>query len=160
EVTSAAMATLRRPSPSIARAVAARSSPEERSYGVDASLARAMSETATSTPSRASASAIARPRPRAAPVTSAIFPVSSIAAPLVGSADRVEARDVAPHDQRGHVVRALVGVHGLEVHHVADHRVLVHDAVGAQDVAREARDLERDADVVALRERDLLGAHA
>src|SRR5439155_189085 len=37
------------------------------------------------------------------------------------------------------VVRALVGVDGLEVQHVADDRVLVHDAGRAQDVARQPR---------------------
>jgi hypothetical protein len=58
------------------------------------------------------------------------------------------------------VVRALVGVDRLEVHHVADDVVLVGDAVAAVHVAGDARDVERLAAVVALDQRDHLGALA
>ena len=51
------------------------------------------------------------------------------------------------------IVRALVGVHGLQVHHVANDVVVVHDAVAAVNVPREARDLERLAARVALEDR-------
>src|SRR5256714_2384331 len=55
------------------------------------------------------------------------------------------------------IVRALVGVHHLEVYHVAHHAELVRDAVAAQHVAREARDLQRLAAGVALHDRGDLG---
>src|SRR5262249_12161882 len=71
-------------------------------------------------------------------------------------AERVEARDVAADDQRVDVVRPLVGVDRLEIHHVPDDRVLVHDAGGAQDVAPEPGAVERHLHVVHLRHRDLL----
>ncbi len=40
-------------------------------------------------------------------------------------------RDVLPNDQRVDIVRALVGLHRLQVGHVAEDRILVGDAVGA-----------------------------
>ncbi|MEY3262096.1 MAG: hypothetical protein RLZZ620_1147 [Pseudomonadota bacterium] len=55
------------------------------------------------------------------------------------------------------IVGALVGVHRLQVRHVAHHRVLVEDAVGAVDVAGGAGDLQGDVDVVHLGQGDLLG---
>ena len=77
---------------------------------------------------------------------------SALAAPsLVGG----DPRDPLAEDQRVDVVGALVGLHGLEVHHVAADRVLVGDAVRAEHVARHARDLERPVDVVALAHRDV-----
>ena len=53
-----------------------------------------------------------------------------------------------------HIMRALVGVHGLEIHHMADHMILVGDAVAAMHVAGEAGDLQRLAAVVALHQGD------
>src|SRR2546430_699561 len=76
-----------------------------------------------------------------------------------GLADRVQPGDVAPDDEGVHVVRALVGADRLQVQHVADHGVLIHDPVGAEDVAREPRGLEGGRDVRPLGERDLLGTH-
>ena len=48
------------------------------------------------------------------------------------------------------IVRALVGVDHLQVHHVADHAVFVADAIAAQHVARHAGDVERLAARVSL----------
>src|SRR5947208_9854352 len=62
-----------------------------------------------------------------------------------------------PEYQGVYIVRALVGVHHLEVYHVAHHAELVRDAVAAQHVAREARDLQRLAAGVALHDRGDLG---
>src|SRR5258705_4641469 len=76
----------------------------------------------------------------------------------VSDAERVEARDVTPHDEHVDIVRALVGVDGVEIHHVANDGVLVHDAGGAQDVAGQARGVERHLDIVHLGQRDLVGA--
>ncbi len=42
-----------------------------------------------------------------------------------------------------HVVRALVGVHHLEVDHVARDAELIRDAIAAQHVAGGAGDVER-----------------
>src|SRR2546426_8382397 len=70
--------------------------------------------------------------------------------------ERVEARDVPPDDEGMDVVRALVRVDRLQIHHVTDHRVLVNDSGGAQDVARQPGGVERHLDVVHLRHRDLL----
>src|SRR5262249_34376512 len=75
------------------------------------------------------------------------------------SAERVVSGDVLADDEPVHVFRPLVRVHGLEVQHVADDGILVDDAVGAEDVARLAGDVERRADVVHLRLADMLGAH-
>ena len=55
---------------------------------------------------------------------------------------------------------ALVGEHRLQVVHVPDHRVLQRDAVGAQDGAGGAADLQRLPHVVELAEADLLRAQA
>src|SRR5258706_15502661 len=56
---------------------------------------------------------------------------------------RRDARLRAAQDQGVDVVRALVGVDGLEVHDVADHVVFVGDAVAAGHVARHPPDSER-----------------
>src|SRR5262245_5556801 len=72
--------------------------------------------------------------------------------------ERVEASDVAADDQRVDVVRALVRVDRLQIHHVPDDRVLVHDAGRAQDVARQSGAVERHLHVVHLRHRHLLRA--
>jgi len=70
---------------------------------------------------------------------------------------RGDARDVLAEDERVDVVRAFVGRDGLEVTEVAHDRVFERDAVAAEDVAADARGLERDADVVALDHRDVRG---
>src|SRR5213079_1257927 len=62
-----------------------------------------------------------------------------------------------PQYQGVDIVRALVGVDHLEVDHVAHDAELVRDAVAAQHVAREARDLQRLAAGVALHDRGDLG---
>ena len=50
------------------------------------------------------------------------------------------------------VVRAFVGDHRFQVHHVAHDGVVVGDAVGAQDVARDAGTFQGHPHVVALDE--------
>src|SRR6266850_8454832 len=71
--------------------------------------------------------------------------------------ERVEPGDVAADDQGVDVVRTLVGIHGLQIHHMANDRVLVHDSGGPHDVTGQARGVERHLAVVHLRHRDLLG---
>ena len=66
----------------------------------------------------------------------------------------------APQDQGVDVVGALVGVDRLEIQDVADHVVLVRDAVAAVHVAGGARDLQRLAAAVALDQRDHLRRRA
>src|SRR5437763_11969053 len=66
-----------------------------------------------------------------------------------------QAGDLPADDQRVDVVRPLVGVDRLQVEHVADDRVLGGDAVAAEDLPRQARAIQGDADVVALGHRDL-----
>src|SRR5262245_33622230 len=78
---------------------------------------------------------------------------------VLPSAERVIPGDVLADDQAVHILGPLVGVHRLQVQHVADDGILVDDAVGAEDVARLACDVERGADVVHLRHADLLGTH-
>src|SRR5271170_5674699 len=56
----------------------------------------------------------------------------------------------AAQDQGMNVVGSLVGIHGLEIHHVADHVVFVDDAVAAVHVAGHARDVQRLAGGIAL----------
>src|SRR5271166_903071 len=70
------------------------------------------------------------------------------------SKERLQARLRASQDQRVNVVRALVGVHGLEVREVAHDLVFDLDAVAAVHVARGSRDVERLSAVVALDHRD------
>src|SRR5690606_29779833 len=72
---------------------------------------------------------------------------------LMSARERLDAGLRAPEYEGVNVVRALVGVDHLEVHEVADHAVLVGDAVAAVHVARHARDLERLAARVALHDR-------
>ena len=55
------------------------------------------------------------------------------------------------------IVGALIGVNCFEVHHVADHVVLVGDAVAAVHVVGGAGDVEHLAAIVALQQRDHLG---
>src|SRR5216684_7405131 len=71
-----------------------------------------------------------------------------------------DARLGTPQDQGMDVVSALIGVDRLEVHHVADHVVLVRDAVAAMHVAGGAGDVERLAAIVALQDRDHFGGVA
>ena len=52
--------------------------------------------------------------------------------------ERVDPRNALPDNQRVHVVRAFVGLHRLQVQHVAHDGVVVGDAVGSEDVAGEA----------------------
>src|SRR6266480_6990083 len=59
----------------------------------------------------------------------------------------------AAEDQGVDVVRAFVGIDHLQVDDVADDAELVGDAVAAQHIAREARDLQRLAARVALHDR-------
>src|SRR5207302_4007130 len=66
----------------------------------------------------------------------------------------------APEDERVDIVRAFVGIDHLQVDDVADDAELVGDAVAAQHIAREARDLERLATRVALHDRGDLGRGA
>src|SRR5579862_9380781 len=56
----------------------------------------------------------------------------------------------APEDQGVDVVGALVGVDGFEVHDMADDVEFVVDAVAAMHVARQPRDLQSLAAIVAL----------
>src|SRR6266851_5215100 len=67
--------------------------------------------------------------------------------------------DIAAEDERLNVVSALISVDGFEVQHVTNHWVLVHDAVGAEHVARHPCDLQRRIDVVAFSERYLFRTH-
>ncbi len=66
--------------------------------------------------------------------------------------DRVEARDLAGHDQGLDAVRALEGEDRLHVGVLAGDVVLEQDPVAAEDVARRADDLARLGGVVHLRE--------
>src|SRR6266850_2999393 len=71
--------------------------------------------------------------------------------------ERIYPRDIAADDQGVDVVRTLIGIHGLQIHHMANDRVLVHDSGGPHDVTGQARGVERHLAVVHLRHRDLLG---
>ena len=64
--------------------------------------------------------------------------------------------DGRPDDQRMDVVGTLVGLDRFQIHHVAHDGVVVGDAVGAEDVAREPCALQRHPDVVPLSHRDVV----
>ena len=57
------------------------------------------------------------------------------------------------------VMRALIGVHRLQILRVADDVIFASDAVTAVHVARDAGDIERLAAIVALDQADHLGRH-
>src|SRR5207253_11203841 len=67
--------------------------------------------------------------------------------------ERGDARLRTPQDQRMHVVRALIGVHHLEIHQVTRDAELVADSVAAQHVARQAGDVQCLAARIALHDR-------
>src|ERR1700746_679089 len=69
---------------------------------------------------------------------------------------RINPGHALPDDQCVDVVGALVSLHRLQVRHVAEDGILVGDAVGAQDVARQAGALKRHPNVVSLGHRDML----
>src|SRR5215204_1891053 len=71
------------------------------------------------------------------------------------SAERVLARQRVADDERVHLVRPLVREHGLEVVHMADHRIFERDSVAAEDRASGATHLERAADVAHLAHADV-----
>jgi hypothetical protein len=52
---------------------------------------------------------------------------------------RRDARLRPSQDQRMNVVRAFIGVHHFQVHHVTDHAELVRNSIAAQHVARHAQ---------------------
>src|SRR6266850_1181655 len=57
------------------------------------------------------------------------------------------------------VVCAFVGIHALEVVYVPHDAVIVHDAVGAENVARLARGIQRNRHVVHFQHRDVRRIH-
>ena len=71
-----------------------------------------------------------------------------------------DAGDALADDQAMNVVGALVGVDGFEVVHVAHDAVIVHDAVGAQDVARLAGGFQGHPHVVHFQHGDVRGRGA
>jgi hypothetical protein len=70
-----------------------------------------------------------------------------------------DSSDALAEDERVDVVRAFVGLYGFEVHAVAHDRVVLCDAVCAQDVAGHAGGFERHPDVVALGQGDVFVAY-
>ena len=56
-----------------------------------------------------------------------------------------------------HIMRAFVGIDRLKVHHVTDHVILIHNAIAAMHVARNAGNVQSLAAVVALDQADHLG---
>src|SRR4051812_46872816 len=72
---------------------------------------------------------------------------------------RVDPGDVRANDQCMDIVRALVRLHRFQVHHVPHDRVIVHNAIRAQHIARQAGALQCHPHVVTLRHRDVLLLH-
>src|SRR5919109_2273319 len=70
--------------------------------------------------------------------------------------ERVEPGHRLSENQCVDVVRALVGVHALEVFHVSHRRILGENPVRAEQPSRLTSDFGRDVHIVALRERNLL----
>src|SRR5258707_7003236 len=67
------------------------------------------------------------------------------------------AGDFFADDELVDVVGAFVGEDGFEIVHVAHDAVIVDDAVGAENVARLAGDVERDANVIHFEHGDVGG---
>src|SRR5712691_11499833 len=72
------------------------------------------------------------------------------------SFEGVDPRNGLPKNERVDVVRTFVGVHALQIRHVAHRRVLGQNAVRPEKAACLARDVSRHAHVVALRQGHLL----
>src|SRR5215831_13891175 len=70
------------------------------------------------------------------------------------SEKRLDAGLCTTEDQRVDIVRALVGVHRLQVREHAHHMVFLGNAVAAVHIARKPRDIERLAAIIALHQRD------
>src|SRR5208283_4479828 len=72
------------------------------------------------------------------------------AANLGSSRERLYAGLCSAQNQRVNIMRALVGIHHLEIHHMANHAELVRYAVAAEHIARRSRDVQGLAAGVAL----------
>lgn len=66
------------------------------------------------------------------------------------SGESLDARLGTAQYQRVNIVRALVGVHCFEIHHMADDMVFVRDTIAAVDVACGPGDVQRLSTIVAL----------
>src|SRR5579872_3071288 len=64
--------------------------------------------------------------------------------------ERVQPGHRRANDQGVNIVRALVGLHRLQIGHVAEDGVLIGNAVGAQDVAGHAGALQRHPHIISL----------
>src|SRR3970040_2428962 len=118
-------------------------------------LALAMAASST-TRMNSSASSNSRCLVKAAPFVAAFLNSVSVSVAMGAPSESVDAGDVRPDDEGMDVVRALVGLHRFQVHHVAHDGIVVGDAVGAQDVARQARALQRHPNVVLLGHGDMV----
>ena len=74
---------------------------------------------------------------------------------IASAGEGLKAGDGAAKDQRMDVMRALIGVHRFQIHHVAHDVIFLGDAVAAMHVARFAGDVQRLATAVALYQRDV-----
>jgi hypothetical protein len=60
--------------------------------------------------------------------------------------------DLLPDDERVDLMRAFIGIGGLEVHHMSEGLVVIENAVGAQNLPAHPGNIPRHGDVVALRQ--------
>src|SRR5271165_5019345 len=77
----------------------------------------------------------------------------------LSSLERVNPRHARPDNQRVNVVCALIRFHRFQIHQMPHDRVIVSHSVGSEDVAGQARALQRHPDIVSLRHRDVLVLH-
>src|SRR5580704_18191848 len=90
---------------------------------------------------------------QAAQATPALTPPtvwSGKSADSCGSFEGRNSGDAFTDDQLMDVVSAFVGDHGFEIVHVAHDGVVVHDTVGAEDLARHASGFQRHPDIIHL----------
>src|ERR1700683_3001793 len=108
---------------------------------------RTETQAPTARPSVASAGADGNAPHKAAAIPNKTAENIFVDSEFMGSVlERLERRDTglgAAEDEGVDVVRALIGVHGFQIHQVGDAVVFVDDAVAAVHVARSARDVER-----------------
>src|SRR5579871_3463900 len=76
--------------------------------------------------------------------------------PEVERSKRADAGHILANDQRMNIVSAFVCFYRFQVHHVAHHRVIIGNAVCAQDVTRHASTLQRHPYIVSLGHGDVL----
>lgn len=69
--------------------------------------------------------------------------------------ERAQTGDISTKDEGVDLMRPFIGVERLEIQHVANNRMRIHDACSPEDLPRHPGDFTGLLHVVHLRQRDL-----